>query len=555
MLQKIVLPHSNADSKAACLHLRRETHASKGPNRSNSKPQIRKELTRMANGDDIEIGAITSGESTTFLNAQVDNDDGETFNGDVIFQVGPHGAPRYRPKRTLTGILGLGNSPGGFQGGGTGVAGVGGTEEGTGVHGMGGGVGNGAGGIGVHGAGGHGNAAFPNFTTLPGPGVIGQGGKLKPGYEGSTPMGYGAGVIGVAGSTGLPVPPFQETSNVGVFAQGAGSGELNPDGKAVGPADPGPGVLGRGGVRADGSARANGAGVVGIVGGAGVPSASDTIGVGVLGKADVGTGVEGRAMQGPGVKATCDRGNGVHAEARVGHAVFGDNFNAPKQSISIAPLRRKEGMSAVYGRTLQYRGVSGVVATEDRQSNQEFSARISARAIGVYGSAAFVESMDGVLTVKGYAGWFRGPVTIDGALVVTGPKSAALKGADGKHRLVYSVESPESWLEDFGHAKLSKGKCSVKLDRVFASSIDSGSYMVFLTPFGETKGLFVARRTAQGFEVRECQGGQSKTEFCYRIVGKRADVEAKRFADPKFPSGEIVSPRRGKPRAKGRSPR
>jgi len=43
-----------------------------------------------------------------------------------------------------------------------------------------------------------------------------------------------------------------------------------------------------------------------------------------------------------------------------------------------------------------------------------------------------------------------------------------------------------------------------------------------LTPLGETQGLYVARKTPTGFEVREQGGGTSNIAFDYRIVAQPA---------------------------------
>jgi hypothetical protein len=54
---------------------------------------------------------------------------------------------------------------------------------------------------------------------------------------------------------------------------------------------------------------------------------------------------------------------------------------------------------------------------------------------------------------------------------------------------------------------------------------------VFLTPEGDCCGLYVRRKSAASFEVRELMGGKSGIAFSYRIVGRRKDIKAqKRFA-------------------------
>ena len=137
------------------------------------------------------------------------------------------------------------------------------------------------------------------------------------------------------------------------------------------------------------------------------------------------------------------------------------------------------------------------------------------RSIGVYGSA----------TGQGaYGGVFVG-----GLVNMGGPKAAAVPHRDGSMRLLYSMESPESWFEDFGRARLARGRARVKLDRNFVAVIRADDYHIFLMPEGDSKGLYVSRRMRAGFEVREQQGGASSLTFSYRVVARRKDVEAPRF--------------------------
>src|SRR5262245_66376153 len=103
---------------------------------------------------------------------------------------------------------------------------------------------------------------------------------------------------------------------------------------------------------------------------------------------------------------------------------------------------------------------------------------------------------------------------------------------------LHCMESPELWFEDFGTAKLKRGRAVVKLDARFAMVI-TRDYRVFLTPEGDCRGLFVRRKTAANFEVRELMGGKSDVAFSYRIVGKRKDIKGhRRFAkiDTRTPS-------------------
>jgi hypothetical protein len=134
-----------------------------------------------------------------------------------------------------------------------------------------------------------------------------------------------------------------------------------------------------------------------------------------------------------------------------------------------------------------------------------------------------------------FAAAFFGNASVDGDIAVTGSKSAAVPFPDGSRRLLYCMESPESWFEDFGTARLVRGKATVKLDRRFAAVIRPDRLHVFLTPEGECRGLYVSRKSTTGFEVRELQEGTSSLRFTYRVVARRKDVEAPRFARARLP--------------------
>jgi hypothetical protein len=186
--------------------------------------------------------------------------------------------------------------------------------------------------------------------------------------------------------------------------------------------------------------------------------------------------------------------------------------------------------------------------------------------IAIFGVAAS-KFEGGQIKYVGQAGVFAGKVSVDGDLTVfgdlvtSGAKSAAVRHRDGSHRLLYCVESPESWFEDFGEARLVKGRAQVKLEPNFASLVSKEKYHVFVSAYDDSNGLYVSRRSAAGFEVRELRGGRSSVRFSYRIVAKRKDVVGKRLAKvtlptiPKPPKPPAEFVRAAQPKAKRRSTR
>jgi hypothetical protein len=82
---------------------------------------------------------------------------------------------------------------------------------------------------------------------------------------------------------------------------------------------------------------------------------------------------------------------------------------------------------------------------------------------------------------------------------------------------------------------LVKGKAEVRLDRDFIAVADTRHYHVFLTPYGDSNGLYVVTRRATGFQVREQGGGKATLAFSYRIVAKRKHAVTKRFSKTSAP--------------------
>lgn len=324
-------------------------------------------------------------------------------------------------------------------------------------------------------------------------GLFGVIGSATGGEFGGTGL-IGTGATGVEGRGGTGVRGLGKV--VGVFARGING--VIAEGTTVGLSAHG--ISSQTGI---GLAEigVHGIGKNGVVGeGRGAneapPSATEADGKGVIG---IGrTGVEGRGT----LAGVTGVGNSVGVEgenlADFGIGVLGTG-NGP-QGIGVA------GASNT--------GV-GVLARGNQSSV----------------TALFAEHTD----AGGHAGFFKGRVLIHGLLVVVGPKSAAVPHPDGSHRLLYCMESPESWFEDFGEGQLVDGNAEVRLDPDFAALVDVDEYHVFITPYGESKGLFVPKRYATGFRVCEQQGGTSNVSFAYRVVAKRKDILADRLATVTLP--------------------
>lgn len=121
----------------------------------------------------------------------------------------------------------------------------------------------------------------------------------------------------------------------------------------------------------------------------------------------------------------------------------------------------------------------------------------------------------------------------NGNLLCTGSKNAVVKIDGGERRVALAaIESPKNWFEDFGSAQLVNGVAIVMLEPDFAQTVNTETdYKVFPVPNGDCKGLYVARKTASSFEIRELGGGTSSVMFDYRIIALRKNYENIRLAD------------------------
>ena len=467
----------------------------------------------MATGTNVVAGKSTTSEDTTEIVADAPSPTID-FTGSLILKVGPQ-AGALSPRHDVTGIECAGSNGGG------GITGVGGLDNGAGVSGYGGGgpITTGAGGVGVYGHGGQGSRAK---NVDPGVGVIGVGGSGDVLSKGPT-LFPSVGVLGYASFYGWP-GSFGVSSGIGVVGLGGVAGTLQPRGEWLAG---GPGVVGMAG----GAAPALGMpglrhfGVVGVGGSANWSQRSGPIQEG-------GTGVVGLA-------------GGVGSPPNIDYAGVVAVGGPPTQS---APERNFAGR---FGGP----GVVGISGSAGAPSELD-SADTGVYATGGYAGVKAIGNSYGIYAVTrnpsyGTAGYFEGDVSVARDLWVSGnftviskSKSVAIPFSDGSHRRLYCMESPESWFEDFGEAKLVKGKAQVKLEREFRGVIETDSYHVFVTPYGKSNGLYVSSRNRNGLVVEELNAGKSGVRFSYRIVGKRRDLEAKRFAKVVLPKlSDRSSPR------------
>ena len=298
---------------------------------------------------------------------------------------------------------------------------------------------------------------------------------------------------------------------------------------------------------------------------------------GLLVNSTVGTGIHGVSTGGDGVtgESSADSGvSGTSTAAVGGGGLFGGLFGFGSGVVGHSTSHAgvfglSDGGKGVVGLTLADAGVHGISAGLDPQLSTGVRGDgisgpgvTASTANGPFALGAFGRghSQGGIMTtlVGGAAIAAVGDVSIDGSLycvnpwdqvqiegglIVKGPKAAMVSHRDGSRRLLYSLECPESWFEDFGRARLVRGRATVRLDRTFAQFVRTGDYHVFLSPEGLSHGLYIHKRTRAGFEVREQHSGKSTVTFSYRVVARRRDIEAPRFKKVTVPKlGKFTFP-------------
>lgn len=134
-----------------------------------------------------------------------------------------------------------------------------------------------------------------------------------------------------------------------------------------------------------------------------------------------------------------------------------------------------------------------------------------------------------------YSGYFNGNHAI-----ANGTKAASVGTSQG-NQLLYCMESPEVWFEDFGSSQLEGGRKTIQLDPLFLETIvvDKGHPMhVFIQMEGESDNVYVIKDNTS-FTVVERNNGQSNAPFSWRLVAKRVHFQDHRFGnDPVWGAGD-----------------
>jgi hypothetical protein len=264
---------------------------------------------------------------------------------------------------------------------------------------------------------------------------------------------------------------------------------------------------------------------------------------------DGGSAGEFNSAMGYGISGTTDSGTGVYGTTTgSGSGVEGFASNLAEEEAGVLGVGNSESVLFGTGYSI-YAGVWGDTGTSSTTISPVLAA-------GVVGTAddghagIFLNNSSGFSTLYAYnygtdgtTGLFKtlmaksadGTCGIGsgGSLSCTGQIKSLVSAGGGERKVeTYAVQSPENWMEDFGSGQLEKGVAVVTVDPAFAETVTGdANYHVFLTPRGDSKGLYVINATPTTFEVRESGGGTSSLAFDYRIVAKRRGFEAQRLVD------------------------
>ena len=218
---------------------------------------------------------------------------------------------------------------------------------------------------------------------------------------------------------------------------------------------------------------------------------------GVYGFSSAGDGVLGHAATtGNGVSGDSAGGTGVRGSSATG---YGGYFTTSGGTalVAVNTVGDGNGVDSITNAGYAYYG-----------SGSDVGALIQGTNEGIYGLTGS-KGYPLVAEVSDAVVWF-----IDSS----GTAHTMVAGGGGRRLLAYQPKSASPTIEDTGTAQLADGSARVALDSTFAQALDPGKpYQVMLTPDGDTRGLYVASKSATGFVVREVQGGRSSIGFDYHI--------------------------------------
>lgn len=254
-----------------------------------------------------------------------------------------------------------------------------------------------------------------------------------------------------------------------------------------------------------------------------------TIGSGSTGRADVYGGAGGAGNYGvrgegtTGVSGQSDGGIGVSGTIPAYVGLAPPVVNTAANTIAVEGTNSSSGTRGigVRGDSTNDTGVYGTGKNYGVRGDAGSGAG-AARLLGVATTANAVALGSVVVAPATIAGYFNGEVHVHGGAFVVDDmtmKHGTVSHPDGTKRLMYSMEAPESWIEDFGKATLVNGITTIAIDTDFAAVAHMDDFHVFLSEYDGNNSLYVTKQSANGFEVH-AKSGTGNGTFSYRVVAK-----------------------------------
>jgi len=269
-----------------------------------------------------------------------------------------------------------------------------------------------------------------------------------------------------------------------------------------------------------------------------------TSGLGVFGASSSGNGVQGNSTSGIGAYGQSSSNYGLYGSSNATYGVYGSGASgvAGVSNAGAGTVGTSTSSYGVYGNSSSGTGVygisgsgAGLVGTSAASVALSVFNHTEIQAIQAGGGtsndpngfslAAFESNGNPTFWVDN-----AGNAHVAGLIYTQGSCKSGCDASRGRSVVSYAAQTSEPTLEDFGRGIVSNGRARVRINQSFENATaGDASYMVFLSPEGPNRGLYVTGKTPAGFTVAEDQSGRSNLEFSYRIVARPYEAKGARL--------------------------
>jgi hypothetical protein len=261
---------------------------------------------------------------------------------------------------------------------------------------------------------------------------------------------------------------------------------------------------------------------------------TNELGSAILGEGG-GSAIIGESSSNAGVLGSSTSNAGVNGGSSSGYGVFGVGLTS--SSYGVYGETPYGGYPAVYGVSTD--GNGGYFRNDSGGSGEDYYSLYAENDAGTGGFPFGAQAWSG----SSLTGYFEvdggGDGDFSGSVTAAGGYKTEIRSRGGETLAASAAMTAQATMEDTGTARLSEGEAAVRFDPAFANTIDANhGYQVFLTPNGDTRGLYVSAKYEGGFIVRENERGRSSVYFDYRIVAHPHGVSDVRLphVDAKIPA-------------------